>query len=76
MPFGPAIMKDVTMRWFVVYQLGAADRAAAEAQLAVWLARGLLSHHIALRLPLAEVVRAHDAVESGRVVGNVVLVIG
>lgn len=72
-PFAAAILKNVRMRWFIVYHLNAADRAAAEAQLRIWLERGLLEHRIALRLPLDAIVRAHEAVESGRTIGNVVL---
>jgi len=72
-PFGAAIMKNVQMRWFIVYNLCAADRAAALAQLEIWLERGLLSHAVAQCLPLERIVEAHEAVESGRVIGNVVL---
>ena len=51
----------------------ATDRASAEATLARQLAQGGLQHNIAERLPLSQIVRAHDLVESGRVTGNVVL---
>lgn len=72
-PFAPAIMKNVAMRWFIVYQLDVADRAAATGQLVAWLERGLLTHNVGLRLPLAAIAQAHAAVEHGAVLGNVVL---
>ena len=37
------------------------------------LARGELKHRLAERLPLAECAKAHQLVESGKAVGNVVL---
>ncbi len=40
------------------------------------LESGLLSHNIAVRLPLARIAEAHQLVEQGRAVGNVVLEIG
>lgn len=75
-PFGPAIMKNVRLSFFIVYALNAADRAAALGQLVAWLEAGVLSHRVGLRLPLAEVARAHEAVERGGSPGNVVLEIG
>ncbi|HJW46343.1 MAG TPA: NADPH:quinone reductase [Lysobacter sp.] len=75
-PFVPAILKNVRVSFFIVYHLTPADRAAAKAQLTAWLEAGALQHNIALRLPLEHIVEAHEAVESGRVIGNVVLDIG
>jgi NADPH2:quinone reductase len=75
-PFVPAILKNVRVNFFIVYHLTPEDRAAAERQLTAWLEAGALQHNIALRLPLERVVEAHEAVESGRVAGNVVLDLG
>lgn len=72
-PFVPAILKNVRVSFFIVYHLNASDRAAAIAQLTQWLEAGALQHNIALRLPLEHIAQAHEAVESGRVIGNVVL---
>ncbi len=72
-PFFPAISKNVTLRCFMVYNLSAADRERALAVLGVLLERGTIQHQIAQRLPLADAAQAHELVESGRVVGNVVL---
>jgi NADPH2:quinone reductase len=72
-PFVPAILKNVRVTFFIVYHLSPADREAATRQLTAWLEAGALQHNIALRLPLQQIADAHEAVESGRVIGNVVL---
>jgi NADPH2:quinone reductase len=75
LPFFPMISRNATVRCFIVYLLADADRASAEATLARQLAQGGLQHNIAERLPLSQIVRAHELVESGRVTGNVVLAV-
>jgi len=72
-PFFPSILKNVRLRFFIVYNLGAADRAAAVGQLSAWLREGRLQHVIAARLPLDSIAEAHELVESSRAAGNVVL---
>jgi NADPH2:quinone reductase len=72
-PFFPAILKGIRVRFFIVYNLAAADRAAAVQQLTAWLREGRLQHNIATRLPLDAIAEAHELVESGRAAGNVVL---
>jgi NADPH2:quinone reductase len=72
-PFFPAIVKNVRLRFFIVYNLTPEDRAAAIAQLTRWLEQDRLKHLIAARLPLARIAEAHELVESGRAVGKVVL---
>jgi NADPH2:quinone reductase len=72
-PFFPAILKNVRVRFFIVYNLTAADRAAAVGQLTEWLRDGRLQHNIAARLPLDVIAEAHELVESGRATGNAVL---
>jgi len=73
LPFFPLIVKNVVLRFFIVYNLDDADRAQAESTLAGFLERGVLQHQIAERLPLAQIAQAHEMVEQGRAVGNVVL---
>jgi NADPH2:quinone reductase len=72
-PFLPAILKHARLRFFIVYNLSAADRAAAIEQLTRWLEQGRLLHNIAARLPLDRIIEAHELVESGKAVGNVVV---
>lgn len=69
-PFVPAILKYVRVPFFIVNHLSAADRTAANTQLTHWLEAGVLQHNIALHLPLERIAEAHEAVESGRVVGS------
>jgi NADPH2:quinone reductase len=63
------------VRFFIVYNLSPADRAAAIAQLTSWLGDGKLAHNVGARLPLTSIAEAHELVESGRAIGNVVLTI-
>lgn len=71
--FGPSIMKGIAVRWFIVYELTAAQRAVAVDTLQAWLRADLVKHAIAARVPLAECAAAHDAVEGGKFIGNLVL---
>ena len=73
LPFLPLIAKNLQMKFFIVYNLAPEDRNRAEATLTRMLARGSLQHNIAARLPLAQIAAAHEMVERGTAVGNVVL---
>jgi NADPH2:quinone reductase len=73
LPFFAAIVRNATLRCFIVYNLPKADRDRAIGALTPMLARGELQHQIAERPPLAECARAHQLVESGQAIGNVVL---
>ncbi len=75
LPFFPLITKNIGLRFFIVYNLDEADRARATTLLAAMLERGELIHQIAARLPLSEIAQAHEMVEQGRALGNVVLAI-
>lgn len=72
-PFSPAILKGVWLNFFIVYNLSGEVRQRAIADLSLLLEGNHLSHNIAARLPLAQIAEAHDLVERGRVMGNVVL---
>jgi NADPH2:quinone reductase len=67
------IVKNIGIRFFIVYNLSPTARAAAIADLTAMLRKGLLTHNIAARLPLDEIAAAHELVEQGRVIGNVVV---
>lgn len=75
-PFLPMIVKNVRLRFFIVYNLSHEDRGNTIASLNSMLAKGSLTHNIAARLPLEKIADAHELVEQGRSVGNVVLEIG
>ena len=72
-PFFPTLLKNARLRFFIVYNLAPADRAAAIGQLTAWLREGRLQHVVSARVPLDSVAEAHELVETGRAVGNVVL---
>lgn len=72
-PFVPMIMRNVCLRFFIVYNLSPADRIRALSGVSSLVARGALTHSIGARLPLAEIARAHDMVDQRAVTGNVVL---
>jgi NADPH2:quinone reductase len=63
----------ITLKFVYVYELEAAEREACLRELDTLLREGALQHTVALRLPLAEIARAHDVVEQGQVLGHVVL---
>jgi NADPH:quinone reductase len=76
LPFGVLLAKNIALEFFMVYHLEPADRARATGALQRLLARGEVQHNIGARMRLDEIVRAHEAVERGAVVGNVVLDVG
>jgi len=71
--FPTLLAKNIHLKFFMVYHLTEADRLRAQSLLQRLLASGLLSHNIAARLPLSAVVEAHEAIESGTLVGKLVL---
>ena len=73
LPFFPMISRNVLVRFFIVYNLSSSDRQRANEFLDGCLRRDMLRHNIAARLPLASVAQAHELVESGKVMGNVVV---
>lgn len=72
-PFVPGILKNLQLAFFIVYHLAPDDRARAQARLTDWLAAGALRHAVADRFPLAGIAEAHERVESGRAIGNVLV---
>jgi NADPH2:quinone reductase len=73
LPFFPMISRNILARFFIVYHLSAANRQRANAALDDFLRCSLLQHNIAARVPLASIAQAHELVEAGSVVGNVVV---
>ncbi|HUR89356.1 MAG TPA: NADPH:quinone reductase [Ramlibacter sp.] len=74
--FFPLIAKNVELRFFIVYNLDPEQRARAINCLHRLLAKGVVRHNVAQRLPLEDIARAHDMVGDGTAGGNVVLAIG
>jgi NADPH2:quinone reductase len=73
LPFFPLILKDVRLHFFIVYKLPWAVRERALAHLTDLLERGSLRHQIAARLSLEQIAEAHEMVEQGQAIGNVIL---
>jgi NADPH2:quinone reductase len=71
--FTRMIMSGVAVRFFIVYELASDVREAAIVHLTRLLEMGLLQHAVAATYPLDRVAEAHEAVEEGRHVGNVVV---
>jgi NADPH2:quinone reductase len=73
LPFGPMILSGAAIRFFIVYELSGEARAQGLAQLGAWMQAGRLQHAIGAVLPLERIAEAHELVERGAVMGNVVL---
>jgi NADPH2:quinone reductase len=63
----------ITLQFIYVYELDAAERAAALGAITRALEAGTLATNIGGTFPLADIVAAHEAVEQGKVLGNVVV---
>jgi NADPH2:quinone reductase len=73
LPFSQLLQRNIQLKFFIVYHLAPSDRARAVATLTRMLERGVLQHNIAASLPLQDIASAHEIVESGQTIGNVVL---
>jgi NADPH2:quinone reductase len=71
--FRTLLWGSIGLKFFLVYDLNAEDRRNAIDTLTELLTANRLSHAVGQTLSLGEIAAAHEAVESGRVVGNVVL---
>ena len=72
-PFRALLWNSSSLRFFLVYDLAPHDRRAAIDGLSQLLAGGQLSHAIGVRFGFDEVAAAHEAVEGGRLIGNVIV---
>ena len=71
--FSPLILTGAAIRFFIVYELAPTVRAEAFEQLTRWINERRLRHAVAARYPLDRIVGAHEAVERGTHIGNVVV---
>jgi NADPH2:quinone reductase len=71
--FSPLILTGAAIRFFIVYELAPEARSEAIEQLTRWINGSRLRHAVAARYPLDRVVDAHEAVERGTHIGNVVV---
>jgi len=73
--FSPLILTGAAIRFFIVYELAAAPRAQAVADIHGWIDAGKLQHAVAATYPIDRIVDAHEAVERGTHIGNVVVTV-
>jgi len=74
--FPAMLWGNLTLQMFVVYELMAEDRQEAIAELQGLLREGRLKHTIGARFSLDAIADAHEAVEAGKIIGNVVIDVG
>jgi len=73
LPFYPMMFNHTTLHMLLVYLLTPAQRQRACGLINATLQAGLLKNHIGARFTLDDTAQAHVAVESGTVIGNVVV---
>lgn len=74
-PAAFCLVNTITLKFFLVYELTDEERAAAIGEIMRGLEENRLVHNVAKSFPFAETAAAHEAVESGKVPGNVVVTI-
>ena len=75
LPFYPLMFQGVTLHMVLVYILPEAARRQSIQDINHALAQGALVHAIAGTYPLGRIAAAHKAVESGAMIGNVVIAV-
>ena len=73
LPFYELMFKHITLRMLLVYLLSDHERSTAIRYINDALEDGALSPLIAARFGLDDVVKGHEAVESGTLIGNVLI---
>jgi NADPH:quinone reductase len=72
-PAQPSLVNAMKIEFVYVYELTAPEREAAVSAINRMLESKTLINNVALTLPLSDIAAAHEAVESGKIVGNVVV---
>jgi NADPH2:quinone reductase len=67
------LVNQIAIKFIFVYELMPPEREAAVGAITRMLGEQRLASNIAKTYPLGEIVAAHEAVESGRIPGNVVI---
>ena len=71
--FRTMLTNSLELKFFLVYDLKSQDREHGLRYLTELLHKNVLVHAVAAQYPLQDIVKAHQAVESGQVMGNVVI---
>jgi NADPH2:quinone reductase len=69
------LTNQIRLQWIFVYELSAEERAAAVDTITRMLESKRLINNVALTFPLNDIVAAHQAVEQGKAMGNVVVMV-
>ena len=72
-PFQFLLQNNIALKFFLVYLMPPEMRARATADITRLLEQGALVHNVAQTFDLADIVAAHEAVESGKAMGNIVV---
>lgn len=72
-PFYDLLYKNAALRTVLVYAMGDEAHKAAARDINQAIKDGALQHRIAAHYPLSETAAAHDAVDSGKLIGKVVV---
>jgi NADPH:quinone reductase len=72
-PFQFLLQNSIELRFFIVYELSKDERERATRDITEMLGRGELVHNVAQTFALGDIVAAHEAVESGKAIGNIVV---
>jgi NADPH2:quinone reductase len=72
-PFQFLLQNSIALKFFLVYLMPPQLRARATADITRMLERDELIHNVAQTFGLGEIVAAHEAVESGKAMGNIVV---
>jgi len=67
------LVNAIAIKFIFVYELNAAERTAAVSTINRMLENKTLINNVALTMPLTDIVAAHEAVEQGKAMGNVVV---
>ena len=71
--FRPLLWGSITLKFFLVYDLSPEDRHWCLTALREYLNTNALRHTIAAKFQLKDIALAHEAVEQGQLIGNVVV---
>jgi NADPH2:quinone reductase len=72
-PFQFLLQNSITLQFFLVYLMPAEMRQRATADITRMLEQGELIHNVAQTFDRGDMVAAHEAVESGKAMGNIVV---
>ena len=72
-PFLPFLLKNTLVRFVLIYAAPKQAHQTVAKDITTCLKEGILKHQIAQKLPLTEIVAAHEAVENGAGIGNIVI---